>query len=189
MEWMQKSPVRNYKNLITQYVELISEYLVFSCEAHTGPIYKNRKKEMEKTLIQMGGIIKCREGRSLGARYYLIPFNKAMHKIDLNKTRYIYSKERKVIFVQDSGSIFETYGKLEDIWSEISQYAAYFCRISKSYVINLFYADSFESSSVRIGNQIFNISKKYFNQALDRTTILQCLCADGAQQGKGQQYG
>lgn len=84
---------------------------------------------------------------------------------------YIYSEGRKVIFVQDTGKTFETYTRLEDIWDDLQSNIC-FRRISKSYIVNFFYVDSQSGSNIRIGDQIFNISRKYFHRRSEQEIVL-----------------
>lgn len=179
MESIKTFPVGKYGELINNYMEIVSEYLKYAREVHDGPGYKARKRELEELLLQAGNAIRFlgmeeqKRHEAQETKYYFIPFNKAMHKIDLSKTMYIHSEARKVIFVQESGCNFEAYAKWGDVWEDVQSINDCFCRISKSYVVNLSYVDSFNNSGIRIGNQTFGTSKKYFQQNSGKTFIFQ----------------
>lgn len=170
MEAAKRLPARNYRELVNCYTELVFNYLEYSREVHYGPAYKAQKKEMENKIVQIGNMIR-RKNQSLEAGSYFISFNKTMYRVKLGKTMYIYSERRKVIFVQSTGKILETYTKLENVWNDLQSITC-FRRISKSYIVNSFYVDSQSGSSIQIGDQTFNISRQYFHREPEQKIIL-----------------
>lgn len=171
MEAVERFPARSYRELVNSYTELVFNYLEYSCEVHYGPSYKAKKKEMENTIVQIGNMIRCKRNQNLETGHYFISFNKTVYRLDLGKTMYIHSEGRKVIFVQDTGETFETYTRLENIWDDLQSIIC-FRRISKSYIVNFFYVDSQSGSNIRIGDQIFNISRKYFHRGPEQGIVL-----------------
>ena len=92
---------------------------------------------------------------------YKFKYNGITFKVDLNEVEYMYSIKRKIYIKTIDNHIFEFYEKLDNVEKEISILSNDFLRISKSYLINKQFVETFNKNYVQINNEQFSIGGKY----------------------------
>lgn len=92
--------------------------------------------------------------------------NKGMiQKVDISKIFYIEVQDHDLIFYTKVGN-YITKGTMRDIEKRID--SQMFFRCNRCYLINLEYVESFQNSSVIVGNDIVQVSRSRKKELLDR---------------------
>lgn len=88
-----------------------------------------------------------------------------IQKVDISKIFYIEVQDHDLIFYTKVGK-YITKGTMRDIEKRID--SQMFFRCNRCYLINLEYVESFQNSSVMVGNDIVQVSRARKKELLDR---------------------
>ena len=122
-------------------------------------------KPIDKNMLETVFIDAYHRWQSLHTDDYCIlkyQYNKVWHQVNLAEIKYIYSEGRKVHMVSSTHDIdYMFYEKLDSLELRIKEITDIFIRISKSYLINRKFIESYGKNEVFVSNETFKISPKY----------------------------
>ncbi|MGN0318395.1 MAG: LytR/AlgR family response regulator transcription factor [Lachnospira sp.] len=78
--------------------------------------------------------------------YLSFKSGKDAKRVELNRIRCIYIEGRKTVISMNDGSLYEFYGKIDDVYEEVR--GRNFARVHKSFIVNCNYVDRVLNSSV-----------------------------------------
>ena len=147
----------------------LKSYEVDAIDYLVKPVIKNRLEKAVKKAFAYGELLSSKEGKStlesLDSDYMLVKSDRKFHKILFKDILYIEGlKDYVVIYVNDSKII--TAMNLKTIAQHLPETT--FIRVSKSYLVNSTYIDSFDNHTIYIKNTEIPIGEVFRKKFLDQ---------------------
>lgn len=144
------------------YMSVYDDYYVRMVQAEPFRfIYKNGLShiELERTIIE---VLSASIRRVHSPCKLTVEFNRVKYYIDLYKVKYFYSMGRTIhIYGNDDNFPSYFYMKMDNLQRELLKIDENFCRIGKSYIVNMFYVKVLDNRHILIDDNVISITSKY----------------------------
>lgn len=157
-----------YPDIRIIYITIYDQYVMDV--ANSLPFGYARKPLKECEIFKLFDRYKRIErSKAIMAPSFVCRYKGEIIKIPYGRIKYVYSKQKKIYIVCNDGIEIGVRTKLDDAWEEDFSRLEYFARANKSYIINLFHAESFFPKDVKLDDgTMISISRGYLEDFRER---------------------
>lgn len=122
-----------------------------------------KKEEVERVIESVSKRIIDHE------QVFSFEYRWTQYRIPLNDILYFVSEKRLISIYTKDGSIYEFYGRMNDVESQVNEMTNLFLRVHKSYLLNMNHIKIFQSDDVTMqNNQLFPISARKRSKVMEQ---------------------